>query len=340
MKYKPPRRKRHIARPVGDLIPHSTHILITLLKKSDNVNGVCRSLVQTGFNYKRDVLDSLEYLEKANLITKQAIENSMKIKISLTDTGCTIARLIVNVEKYIKTRSRLDKTVREKFDLPYLKQGINRYVKETKVEPGQLVPILQKTGWAEEEINRFFHDDFMPPGAIQELLDDSAFDIINIVLHKYSTLLPLCPHENAKIIMQKIIIDLITELLEHVRGIYSFPLSFSGAGLSQANPFMRKYIEDDRNLNSDLMSSISSIYIVHTLGFGGFAYNFINDEVTTMLDSILSVAEPNLDLIRSKIDDFIKQEKKHMPSDNDQILRKKSILNAELYCTRLLKHRN
>jgi hypothetical protein len=331
MKYKPPKRKRHVARPIVDLIPHSKHILLTLLEKNNNVNAIFRNLEQTGFNYKRDVLDSIEYLEKAKLIIKRAMEGSIKIEVSLTDIGSTVAKLIVNIEKYLKARSHLQKAVTEKFDLPYLKQGVTRYTRDTTIEPEQLVPILQNAGWNAQEINRFGYDNCVPPKGIDDLLYGSPMVIINLVLHKYVLLSQLVQNEIGRSIIQKIIIDLITELLQLLK-------------------FQRNANEESES--EQILEHISTAALYYNIGvisFGAFMYRFMNDQVTEVLDSIFSIAETRKDHIEKRLNDVIQFERKKTKDiheeakkhperwDDDEIYLQDSILKAEPFFQNIIK---
>ena len=93
MKYKPLNRKRHKVRPIEDLLPHSEHILLTLLEGRNNINGVFRKLQQTGFSYKRDVLDAINILKKAELISKNQSSDNSKVMIELTEIGSKVQQI-------------------------------------------------------------------------------------------------------------------------------------------------------------------------------------------------------------------------------------------------------
>jgi DNA-binding HxlR family transcriptional regulator len=330
VKYKPVKRKRHVARPITDLIPHSKHILLTLLEKNDNVNGVFRSLEQTGFNYKRDVLDSMEYLEKAKLITKQAVKNSIRVQVSLTDLGNKIASIMINVEKYIQARSKLDKAITEKFDLPYLTKRVNRYARETSIKPERLVSILLNSGWTAQEINRFGYDNCVPPFGMEDLLYKSPMVIIDLLLHKYRIMTLLVQNRNAIIIIQKIIIDLITSILHLLK--------------FQRNTNEPSEIEQ-------ILEQVSTKALYYNLGIvhlGAFMYKFILNEVTDVITSIFSIAEPQkkhiekrlkdvFEFERKKTEDMLEDAKNHPERwDEDEIYLQESVLKADHFFKKIL----
>jgi DNA-binding HxlR family transcriptional regulator len=334
MKYKPPKRKRHIPRPIDDLIPHSKHILLTLLERSINVNSVFRALEQTGFNYKRDVLDSIDYLEKAALISKEPVKNSMKIEVSLTDLGHKIASLMTSVEKYIQARSKLDKAITEKFDLPYLKKRVNRYARETSIKPERLVSILLHSGWTSQEINRFGYDDCVPPFGMENLLYGSPMVVIDLLLHKYRIMKLLVQNRNAIIIIQKIIIDLITSILN----LLKFQRNINEPG------------EIEQILEQ--ISTKALYYNLSVVDLGAFMYKFILSEVTDVITSIFSIAEPQkkhiekrlkdvFEFERKKTEDMLEDAKNHPERwDEDEIYLQESILKADPFFKKVVNELN
>jgi DNA-binding HxlR family transcriptional regulator len=119
VKYKPP---KHKPTPIEDLLPHSKHILLTLLDGGIHINAVFRKLQQTGFSYKRDVLDAIKYLKKAELISKnQSPDNSTKVMIELTELGEKAVNMIASIERYTLSWSNLDKAVTQQFDIPHIR---------------------------------------------------------------------------------------------------------------------------------------------------------------------------------------------------------------------------
>jgi hypothetical protein len=303
VKYKPPKRKRHVSRSITYLIPHSKHILLVLLKKNNNVNGVFRSLEQTGFKYKRDVLDCMDYMEKAKLITKQTTKNSMKMEVSLTALGNKTATVITNTKKYISSRSKLEQSVADKLSVTHMSEIKAAQIKGCKifdqvVQHNMLVypgSILKNRGWGDDEILRFAYDGLLPTLGIRHLINKSPNFVISILLDKYRMLLELEPNDLARTIIQKIIIDLITELMEYV---HSDPHFYHGRS------------EQERIV--DQMTGQAMRFTDRVTADGGFRYKFMTEEVTEVLDSIFSIIETRGELIQKRIDKWIESEK-HKP---------------------------
>jgi len=284
MKYKPPRHKRHKSRSISYLIPHCKHILVSLLESNNNVNGLFRILQQTGFNYKRDVLDSIDYLEKAQFIRKNRTENSMKILISLTDPGMKISKLIVNVDKYIQSYSKLDDSMVTRFEYPYIRAE-RRGNRETLIYDPEILPtVLAQRGWTDEEIDQFLGDECRPSGGLLNLTLGSPRIVINILLHKYLLLLELELNEIAKTITQKITIDLITELLAH---LYI--------------PTRDKEFTDlDNIVDAATDEALGLMYdVVHSQGL---LYSFMNNDVFDVLNSVFSIVEPRKRYLKDQLD--------------------------------------
>jgi DNA-binding HxlR family transcriptional regulator len=308
MKYKPLKRKRHKSRPIRDLMPHSKHILVSLLEGSNNVNGLFRKLQQTGFTYKRDVLDSIGYLEQGQLIIKNnSPQHSMKIITSLTNLGKNIAVLIVNVEKYTRSLSRLHEAALHNFDISFLNDLTNvdelrKGICEERKLPTVLSKVdrvLKNKGWSEDERMRFAYDKFTIPQGIAYILEQSPKDIFNILLYKYQLLLLLNANEIAKAVIQDIIIDLITQILQYVD--------------------VKRLQETSQT--DGILDHISELVLDHTVvvsSMGGLMYQFMNKYVMEVFDSMFSVVEPRSEFIKRRIDTQIKWTKNRVSTKYDE----------------------
>jgi len=121
MNYKPVNRRYHKARSQESLLPHFKRILTTLLGGSENVNGLFRKIDQTGFKNKRDLIDAIEILSRSALINKEkTLGNSIKMTITLTETGNLLAKLITSIETYVKAWKQLENGLAQKFNAPEL----------------------------------------------------------------------------------------------------------------------------------------------------------------------------------------------------------------------------
>ena len=308
MKYKPFNRKRHKPRPITDLVPHSKHILINLLEGSNNVNAIFRKLQQTGLSYKRDVLDCICYLEQGKLIVKSnSPRHSTKKIMSLTDMGKNIAQLIVNTEKYIQSLSELHKAIIREFDISFLNDLTNpNELRKGICEKNKLHTILKKSdrmlekkGWTQDERIRFAYDNFNVPHGITYVLDESPKQIFNILLYKYQILLQFSGNDVTKKLIQKVVIDLITDLLHYVHV---------------------KHLRETEDVEG-VIDFTTEMVLDHTVGvshIGAFMYHFMNKYVMELFDSMFSVVEPRRGFIGKRIDTQIDWTRKTAKKKYDQ----------------------
>jgi DNA-binding HxlR family transcriptional regulator len=291
MRSKPHKKGRHKKRSISALLPHSEHILLSLLEGNNNINGIFRILNQTGYSYKPDVLDSIDYLEKGKFISKNVHpEHSLKIVTSLTDLGKNIAHLILNIEKYIESLAKLDEAINSNLDVKLPKE-INE-IDDSRLgrEMYDILPVVERKvnhnlknkGWIENERAVFLRDGFRVPHGIRYLLDESPKLIFNILLQKYRELLKYSVNETSRAIIEGIIIKMITRVLQCVdtKHLYS-------SVNNQTNP-------------DDMCQSVFD-YIAGVSGLGALVYTCMNENVMQVFESLVSIAEPRREHFKKMI---------------------------------------
>lgn len=300
MRNKPFQKKRRKKQPVVEFIPHIKQVLFLLLRTDSNAYKICQELSKTGFKYKRDWLDAIDYMEKAELVTKEKIPGySVKRNISLSDIGRTIANLMLNVRRYLESRQKLEASIKSKFDISYMNQERLTELKERyscygnkslKDDVSKITdPVLKHRGWNDNEMRRFTHDGLEPSQGILDLIGSSPDFVISILPYKYRIILEMKPNSTSRTIIQKIIIDLITDVMHY---LYAKPFFY-------VNPYFYGTSESDKitdKVTKDAMDFTESVTRSGALG-----YRFISKEVTEVLKSIFSLAEPSERALKDRI---------------------------------------
>jgi hypothetical protein len=300
MKSKPFRKKRRQVIPVMTLIPQIKHILFLLLRNDSNPYKIYQDLYQTGFTDKTRVLNALEHMRKADLVTRQKIPRySVKTKVSLSELGRHLGQLMLNVENYLKCRSKLENSVPSKFTTSHLNSKKIAEIKDHYWGYGSNPlddrilkhpdPVLKRKGWSDNEIFRFTYDGLRPTNGILSLINSSPDLVISILPDKYRILLELTPNSIAKSIIQKIIIDLITDVLQHV---YVKPYLY-------LKPYFYGTNEIDKI--TDKITKAAIDYTDAVTRTGAFRYKFVREEVNDLLESIFFLTGPSKVTINDKI---------------------------------------
>jgi len=301
MNYKPVNRRYHKARSQESLLPHFKRILTTLLGGSENVNGLFRKIDQTGFKNKRDLIDAIEILSRSALINKEkTLGNSIKMTITLTETGNLLAKLITSIETYVKAWKQLENGLAQKFNAPELEGDALTPIKSLSELRKRLERILKERGWTNEEVELLVHDNYKPSFGLLYLLEQSPAVAINILLRKYFLFLEMKVNEMAKRLISKIIIDLIATILQ------TFRLTVD----EETNKIDRL-----RDQACDLVMD----HITQVTFQGGFMYRFMNKEVTQVLDSMFTLAEPRKQYIK-KLEFRIENTQKKVASREREIM--------------------
>lgn len=206
MKYKP---VTHKLKPPHQVVNHAKHVLLLLLDGGKGTNEIFLKGRQTGLtSYKRDVLDAIKTLQQAELIDEIPDPDHSQRRIKqLTPLGKELTKLMENIESY-------NKSYWELYDVMVKNFGINwSNIKDDFV----LANILRDKKWTEDEIAEFIIIDKYKPRAIHEFQCNCPWPIILTVLAKYSVLVDdYKPNQIAKIIMNKFIIDIVTEQLSSI----------------------------------------------------------------------------------------------------------------------------
>lgn len=310
MKSKPLHGRKQTSRQIEHLLPHFEHILVTLLDGPTNVNGIFRKLNQTGFTNKKDVTDAIEILRRGELISKKRHpENTIKLIASLTDFGKDVALVILNVNNYIKAWTSLDEAMEKEFNPAELKSALRR-TKNPQELRSHWKAVLKYRGWSEEEIESFEYYRYQPSFGLIYLLEQSPAVFINVLLIKYSIFLEMKLNTLAQNLLNNILINSISKVFQ------TFRVRHQG-GNTPSLAFTNK------------MSQIVLDQINPVILNGGLTYQFINEDVIDVFDSLFSVVGPGKEFAR-KIATRIKSIRKsadeiegeyQSPSNNVDIIR-------------------
>jgi hypothetical protein len=168
-----------------------------------SVNEIFR---QTSSKDKPLVINSIKYLEKANLLKgdETADHKQKRIEI-LTELGYTFAELIHSLDKYNDSYEKLKGVIKRTFDLSPDK------------EKSVLVNILRSRGWKAGESNKYkkYYE-----AADILLYQLSPHENIDTLLIRYVSLLAdpnVMSNENTKVILNKIIMDLVYKQLSVIQ---------------------------------------------------------------------------------------------------------------------------
>ncbi|MDP9305350.1 MAG: hypothetical protein M3O68_03280, partial [Thermoproteota archaeon] len=121
-----------------------------------------------------------------------------------------------------------------------------------------------------------------PSAGILHVLEQSSSVVINILLYKYQMFLEMNINEIGKKIIQRIIIDLISTVLE----------CFQVTDLNKNND-----INSIRDHNCKLVMD----HTIPVMSHGGFMYQYVNEGVTQVLDSMFSIVDPRKEFIKRSI---------------------------------------
>jgi hypothetical protein len=238
--------------------------------------------------YKPDVIDSINYLAKSGLLNKsKPSRRSIKMILKLTESGRNTANLILSVKKYIESWSKLGDTTEQTFLFDYPLAEMMRIQSFQTFNTGSYDNTttggLEVVGSLHELTTRFKHK-LQPSTGLSYLVHQSPQLVINIIVYKYLLLLRLNQNELAKFIIQKIVIDLLTEVLTH--------MNIPEVSVTDN--------ENDKISDAATGQALGLLDIVSLSG--GFAYRFMNKEVIDVLDSIFSIVQPRKDFIESHWD--------------------------------------
>jgi DNA-binding HxlR family transcriptional regulator len=114
MRYKPVKQK---IKPADKIVKHTKHILPLLLDGGKGSNEILLKGRQTGLtSYKKDVLDIIKALQKAELINEVPDpKHSQRLIEQLTPLGRQLAELMINIKSYNKLYSELKNAIRANF---------------------------------------------------------------------------------------------------------------------------------------------------------------------------------------------------------------------------------
>lgn len=301
-------------RPVLNLTRREINTCISIIKNLRNGGlRVSRVIEQTSPD-RTHVINMINILKKGDIVTKPKARQGQPKEVSLTDIGNHLINLMQGVQEYTKSWKELDNAMVERFEYPYLKEEkrsdslvlsfdplLKKAVEEGKEEnfvriydDKTLPAVLKNRGWNDDEVDLFLYEKCRPPHGMSELLDRSPSIVINIILYKYLILLISELNETAKVVIQKIIIDLITEVVAYI----------------QISRYPKEIPEIQRVLDRATKEAMTLTSFV--AGGEGFFYKFMIPEVFGLLGSIFTIVNPRKDYLKKELDrhiEFVKEEK-------------------------------
>jgi hypothetical protein len=255
---------RSILQPVLKRQPVVLDILFLLGRyKQDNgtglnLNAIYKQLVAKGFSRnKSPVIMCINDLEQSELLASTKRGKQKEIK-TLTPLGHEFVKLANDFDQYVKSCSELQEAIKHNF-------GVAKY-SDKKVQRN----VLRKEGWTAEEID-----------LSEELLSSSEQlthlisppEVISVMLIRYiSVLLKINDNENARAILNRIIMDRISDQLSktmvadaehkesnHTVGIYRFPYpSLTGQKIDFVSKLMSRYYFS-RFIDTEVWNVLSSL---------------------------------------------------------------------------------
>jgi DNA-binding HxlR family transcriptional regulator len=258
-----------------------------------NVNEIFK---KTGSKDKPLVIESIKYLEKANLVeTDQAVKYTQKKMKILTNLGQTFVELIDSVDKYNNLYEKLKQAAKQNFDQPKDK------------DKNILANILVSRGWKIGEAAKYKKLYEKAQGLLAQL---SPRNNIDALLTRYASLLSqrnVIENENTMAILNKIITDLLA------RQITVIQKDLEDNAISQ--------YDDDENKDGQLSDYVATEkFAILDILFANTGYlenRFINKEAKEVLSSILNILKPSkkaihyeyeYDAIGEIIDTYVKEQ--------------------------------
>lgn len=292
MKYKPVVQKN---KPADKIVKHAKHILPLLLDGGKGSNEILLKGRQTGLtSYKKDVLDTIKTLQKAELIDEIADPtHSQRLIERLTPLGRQLAELMRNIKSYNKSYSELKDAIRSNFSFDWSN------IKDDSV----LKNILRHRRWADYDISRFVDIDKRWGTAPHDFAYTSPWSVLRILLAKYSMLISdYKPNQIAKSVVDKLIIDLMTEQLYSILD-------------NVTNMQRRSMLYDTTNyIVGDIQKQI--------VGLGGnlfYHYRFMDGYIENVIVTTFTILGPDRELIKQVRDFYKINVKDHLRPDNPQI---------------------
>ncbi|MFL6400108.1 MAG: winged helix-turn-helix transcriptional regulator [Nitrososphaeraceae archaeon] len=262
---------------INNRLETSKKILRLLFDKNLHVNEIIR---QTSLD-RSYIISTIKTLEREGLIARnKGTKKGKEIVKQLTPLGKELAKLMDNIESYNKSYSELKYAIRENFSFNWSN------IQDDSV----LRNILRDRKWAEDDISRFINVDKHWGTAVHNFVSTSPWLVIRILLAKYSMIIfDYKPNQIAKSIVDKLIIDFMTEQLFSI--------------LDNVTNMQRRSMLYDTT--SYIVADIQKQIGVFGLGNLFKDYRFMDGYIENVILAIFIILGPDRELIK-QVRDFVK----------------------------------
>jgi hypothetical protein len=177
-----------------------------------HVNAIYKKLVALGFSRnKYPIINIIDYLEQSGLLmtTMRGVQKEIK---TLTRLGYEFVKLVNDLDEYVKSCSDLQDAIKRDFDM-------DNYIGNKEQRS-----ILRSKGWTQEEIDEYDNLLLCSKHLTSDLI--SPYEVIDVMFIRYvSVLSKIHGNENAKTILNRIMMDKINDQLSKVEDNKSITLA-------------------------------------------------------------------------------------------------------------------